>query len=91
MFVDSFVNDTKLSASEAPRFWDMLPSSDKAKFQRKLKELKEKYIKDYKKFLKVSELLIIFIIPSANLTVYVTANDRIPENPDICRRKLGLA
>ena len=52
LFVDSFVSDTKLSASEAPRFWEMLPSSDKAKFQRKLKELKEKYIKDYKKFLK---------------------------------------
>ncbi|KAE8744875.1 hypothetical protein FOCC_FOCC008516 [Frankliniella occidentalis] len=52
LFVESFVSDTKLSATEAPRFWEMLPSSDKAKFQRKLKELKEKYIKDYKKFLR---------------------------------------
>lgn len=52
LFVESFVSDTKLSATDAPRFWEMLPSSDKSKFQRKLKELKEKYIKDYKKFLK---------------------------------------
>ncbi|XP_034242598.1 nucleolar transcription factor 1-A-like [Thrips palmi] len=52
LFVESFVSDTKLSATEAPRFWDMLPANDKAKFQRKLSELKDKYIKEYKKFLK---------------------------------------
>ncbi|KAJ1527096.1 hypothetical protein ONE63_008636 [Megalurothrips usitatus] len=52
LFVESFVADTKLPESEAPRFWEMLPQNDKAKFHRKLKELKEKYIKDYKKFLK---------------------------------------
>lgn len=54
LFVESFVSDTKLSEDDAPRYWDMLPQGDKLKFQKKLKELKEKYIKDYKKFLKVS-------------------------------------
>lgn len=54
LFVESFVSDTKLSEDEAPRYWDMLPPGDKSKFQKKLKELKEKYIKDYRKFLKVS-------------------------------------
>ncbi|XP_049858540.1 nucleolar transcription factor 1-A-like isoform X1 [Schistocerca gregaria] len=37
---------------EAPRYWQMLPAADKEKHRKKLNDIKQKYIKDYEKFLK---------------------------------------
>ncbi|KAF4527969.1 hypothetical protein B566_EDAN014961 [Ephemera danica] len=37
---------------EAPRYWQMLPDTEKTKYRKKLAELKQKYIANYEKFLK---------------------------------------
>jgi predicted glycoside hydrolase/deacetylase ChbG (UPF0249 family) len=45
--------DPKYREKEAPRYWQMLPDADKAKHRKRLNDIKQKYIKDYEKFLKV--------------------------------------
>jgi hypothetical protein len=51
--------DPEYRQKEAPRYWQMLPDADKAKHRKRLNDIKQKYIKDYEKFLKVRcELLL---------------------------------
>jgi hypothetical protein len=45
--------DPEYREKEAPRYWQMLPDADKAKHRRRLNDIKQKYIRDYEKFLKV--------------------------------------
>ncbi|KAJ9586872.1 hypothetical protein L9F63_019554, partial [Diploptera punctata] len=44
--------DPEFREKEAPRYWQMLPDAEKAKHRKQLNEIKQKYIKDYEKFLK---------------------------------------
>ncbi|XP_046383911.1 nucleolar transcription factor 1-A-like [Ischnura elegans] len=57
LFLKSFMSDAThippaTRMKEAPRYWEMLPESEKAKHRKKLGELKQKYIANYEKFLK---------------------------------------
>jgi hypothetical protein len=59
LFLKNFMNEAKHipeenRMKEAPRYWQMLPESEKTKYRKKLVELKQKYIANYEKFLKVS-------------------------------------
>ncbi|GLH14404.1 High mobility group protein D, partial [Gryllus bimaculatus] len=53
LFVKALLQDKSQSYSEkeAPKLWQMLPDADKAKYRKKLSEIKTKYIQDYEKFL----------------------------------------
>jgi hypothetical protein len=58
LFLKTFMTDAshidpEYREKEAPRYWQMLPDADKAKHRRRLNDIKQKYIKDYEKFLKV--------------------------------------
>ncbi|KAG8234923.1 hypothetical protein J437_LFUL015331 [Ladona fulva] len=57
LFLKSFMSDAThippaMRMKEAPRYWEMLPETEKAKHRKKLGELKQKYIANYEKFLK---------------------------------------
>jgi hypothetical protein len=59
LFLKTFMTDASHIDSEnrereAPRYWQMLPDADKVKHRKRLNDMKQKYIKDYEKFLKVS-------------------------------------
>jgi len=59
LFLKTFMTDAshidpEYREKEAPRYWQMLPDADKAKHRKRLNDMKQKYIKDYEKFLKVS-------------------------------------
>lgn len=45
--------DPEYREQEAPRYWQLLPDADKAKYRNRLNDMKQKYVKDYDKFLKV--------------------------------------
>jgi len=58
LFLKTFMTDAshidpEYREKEAPRYWQMLPDADKAKHRKRLNDMKQKYIKDYEKFLKV--------------------------------------
>lgn len=58
LFLKEFMADAKHVAEEnrmkeAPRYWQMLPEADKVKYRKRLVDLKQKYIANYEKFLKV--------------------------------------
>lgn len=57
LFLKTFMTDAshidpEYREKEAPRYWQMLPDADKAKHRRRLNDIKQKYIRDYEKFLK---------------------------------------
>ncbi|XP_069678107.1 nucleolar transcription factor 1-A-like isoform X2 [Periplaneta americana] len=57
LFLKTFMTDAshidpKNREKEAPRYWQMLPDADKAKHRKRLNDIKQKYIRDYEKFLK---------------------------------------
>ncbi|PNF25609.1 hypothetical protein B7P43_G03834 [Cryptotermes secundus] len=57
LFLKTFMTDAshidpEYREKEAPRYWQMLPEADKAKHRRRLNDIKQKYIRDYEKFLK---------------------------------------
>lgn len=69
LFLKTFMTDAshidpEYRESEAPRYWQMLPDADKAKHRKRLNDIKQKYIKDYEKFLKVN-ILVHYIRPSS--------------------------
>nr|WBR79115.1 nucleolar transcription factor 1 [Gryllodes sigillatus] len=53
LFLKTLLQDKSqtYSEKEAPKLWQMLPDADKAKYRKKLSEIKTKYIQDYEKFL----------------------------------------